>query len=54
MSEQIEYLINLHKEGKISDPIVDKALNSLKEPEETNSTTPEPKIQDGASTVISS
>ena len=32
MSEQIAYLINLHKEGKISDSALDKALNAIQEP----------------------
>ena len=30
MNTEIAYLINLHKEGKISDSALDKALNVLK------------------------
>lgn len=45
MSEQIADHIDLHKEGKIDDSDLNKALNGLKIPSEL-------KIQDGASTSL--
>ena len=39
MTEQIEYLINLHKEGKIDDSALNKALNALKESSVQDDTT---------------
>ena len=51
MSEQIAYLINLHKEGKISDSALDKALNAIQKPSKTK-IQPEPKIQDGKPTAL--
>ena len=46
MSEQIAYLINLHKEGTISDSAFDKALNAIQEPSKKQRKRHAPKYKD--------
>ena len=52
MSEQIAYLINLHKEGKISDSALDKALNAIQEPPKNQRKRQAPKYKDDYDKVI--
>ena len=52
MSEQIAYLINLHKEGKISDSALDKALNAIQEPSKKQRKRQASKYKDDYDKVI--
>ena len=52
MSEQIAYLINLHKEGKISDSALDKAWNAIQEPSKKQRKRQASKYKDDYDKVI--
>ena len=52
MSEQTAYLINLHKEEKLSDSALDKALSAIQEPSKEQRKRQAPKYKDDYDKVI--